>query len=58
MEEKIEEIKESEKKSYEKMRNDEVERVTLELKIKDQELKNLMRSQEYDNENSKNLNMV
>ena len=58
MESKLDEIKESEKKTYEKLRNDEVERVNLELRIKDQELKNIMRTQEFDNENSKNLKMV
>ncbi|XP_066935745.1 forkhead-associated domain-containing protein 1-like isoform X1 [Clytia hemisphaerica] len=49
MEEKIEEIKEHERNKFEKLRQDEIDRLSLELKIKEQELKNILRTQDYEN---------
>ena len=48
-EEKIEEVKHSERKRIEKQSQDEIDRITLELRIKEQELKNVHRTQEHEN---------
>jgi len=58
MEEKMEEWKESEQRKFEKIRKDEIERISLELKIKEQELTNTLRTQEYENGQFKHLKKV
>ena len=58
MEEKVEEIKEHERNKFEKLRQDEIDRLSLELKIKEQELKNILRTQDYENNQIHQLKKV
>ena len=57
-EEKIEEVKYSERKRIEKQSQDEIDRITLELRIKEQELKNIQRTQENENNQLGHLQKV
>ena len=54
----MEEIKEHERNKFEKLRQDEIDRLSLELKIKEQELKNILRTQDYENNQIHQLKKV
>ena len=57
-EEKIEEVKRSERKRLEKQSQDEIDRISLDLKIKEQEMKNILRTQEHENNQIGHLTKV
>ena len=57
-EEKMEEMKHSERKRFEKQSQDEMDRLSLELRIKEQELKNVLKTQEHENNQLGHLKKV